>query len=122
MGTRGKRFIGAGSNPDMTDRFAHGIVTRHAYSVQEAHISEHAMLIKLRNPWNRSEWKGNWSDGDRMWKSNAGKEVLKAISEHHSEDDGAFWMALDDFVARFDTLDICDCVAEGRTERIKALR
>ena len=40
-----------------------GIVSMHAYSIIEAVETHGERLLKLRNPWGRTEWEGAWSDG-----------------------------------------------------------
>jgi len=49
----------------LTDR--KGIVAMHAYSIMEAREVKGVRLVKLRNPWGKSEWQGPWSDGSAEW-------------------------------------------------------
>jgi hypothetical protein len=44
-----------------------GIQEKHAYSIMEAREIDGQRLLKLRNPWGRSEWTGRWSDGSEEW-------------------------------------------------------
>jgi hypothetical protein len=44
-----------------------GILERHAYSIMEAREINGQRLVKLRNPWGKTEWKGPWSDGSQEW-------------------------------------------------------
>lgn len=44
-----------------------GIVEKHAYSIMEAREVNGQRLLKLRNPWGNTEWKGAWSDGSAEW-------------------------------------------------------
>ena len=48
-----------------------GIISGHAYSLISVHeidfSKETVRLLKLRNPWGQTEWKGAWSDGDLRW-------------------------------------------------------
>eukprot|EP00928_Gymnodinium_smaydae_P026843 TRINITY_DN20952_c0_g2_i1.p1 TRINITY_DN20952_c0_g2~~TRINITY_DN20952_c0_g2_i1.p1 ORF type:complete len:503 (+),score=97.59 TRINITY_DN20952_c0_g2_i1:100-1608(+) len=118
----GTRFIGAGTKGYMQEAFANGIVTGHAYTVQDACEAAGTRLIKLRNPWNQHEWKGDWSDGSNKWQSDAGRELKKAIGGTSGGDDGEFWMSLEDFMQRFQTLDFCDLKIEGREDRMNALK
>jgi calpain-15 len=48
-----------------------GLVDAHAYSLISAHIVKSGLssikLIKIRNPWGRKEWNGDWSDQSSKW-------------------------------------------------------
>lgn len=44
-----------------------GLVSGHAYSVIDVVHSHGYKLIKLRNPWGRGEWEGDWSDKSALW-------------------------------------------------------
>jgi len=59
-------------------------------------------LLKIRNPWGRREWTGQWSAQSEIWTKN-----LKAELGHTMADDGVFWMEYGDFLATFDTVDVC---------------
>uniref|UniRef100_A0A8C5XHG0 Calpain 14 n=1 Tax=Microcebus murinus TaxID=30608 RepID=A0A8C5XHG0_MICMU len=61
-------------------------------------------LVKLRNPWGKVEWKGDWSDSSSTWELLSPKEKILLLRKH---DDGEFWMALQDFKANFVHLVIC---------------
>ena len=43
-----------------------GIISGHAYSLIDIHEFEHegetVRICKMRNPWGKYEWKGDWSD------------------------------------------------------------
>jgi hypothetical protein len=46
-----------------------GIVSGHAYSlisVHEAH-EDVPRLLRLRNPWGKTEWNGDYSDDSPLW-------------------------------------------------------
>ena len=53
-------------------------------------------LLRLRNPWGRFSWKGDWSDKSPMWnKINlAAKEQMML----HGEAEGVFWISLEDLL------------------------
>lgn len=83
-----------------------GIVPGHAYSILDAKKVDGFLLVKLRNPWGTFEWKGDWSDGSPLWGDHA------RVARHcgfvaDAPDDGAFWMAWDDFKVYFDGIDVC---------------
>ncbi|XP_007127951.2 calpain-14 [Physeter macrocephalus] len=83
-----------------------GLVQGHAYTGVGKVTSKHgpAYLVKLRNPWGRVEWKGDWSDSSSMWELLSPKEKILLLRK---DDDGEFWMALQDFKAHFMLLVIC---------------
>ncbi|XP_064483862.1 calpain-A-like [Ornithodoros turicata] len=62
-------------------------------------------LIRLRNPWGRSEYNGPWSDVSKEWKkvSQAKLEELGVIVR----DDGEFWIEEEYFRNRFIMVDMC---------------
>lgn len=48
-------------------------------------------ICKLRNPWGRFEWKGDWSDESDCW-----TPELKEAVGHTVEEDGTFWISYQD--------------------------
>ena len=82
-----------------------GLRGSHAYSVlqlEEVSLNgKKYQLIKLRNPWGKTEWNGEWSDNSPLWTDEL-KEKLKL----KVEDDGAFWMSFDEYVRFYDQADI----------------
>lgn len=60
--------IHAKSEAEMSRWGLHG---NHAYSlIQAAVVNKNGLnveLVKLRNPWGRDEWKGDWSDNSPLW-------------------------------------------------------
>lgn len=123
LAAAGTRFVGAGSLQQLEEPQAMGIVSAHAYTVLDMYEDQenNLTLVKLRNPWNHGEWHGEWADGSPSWRTTAGRAAAKATG-YESTDDGEFWMLIDDFLLRFQTLDICDVSAECRAERLAALR
>lgn len=119
---RGKSIMCCGSEGDDDEQsFASGVVLGHAYALLEIHevtadalekpsggasIPESFELLKLRNPHGQGgkEWNGAWSDGDVMWERYSHvKESLKPTGR----DDGAFWIAKEDFAKEFRSISIC---------------
>jgi hypothetical protein len=88
---------------------AKGLCPGHAYSVLSAvELPTGIKLIQLRNPWGSFEWKGAWCDGDSRWTPEV-RELCKAASHGTGGgDDGAFFMALDDFKTYFVSVGVCD--------------
>uniref|UniRef100_A0A2K6SW73 Calpain 14 n=1 Tax=Saimiri boliviensis boliviensis TaxID=39432 RepID=A0A2K6SW73_SAIBB len=85
-----------------------GLVDGHAYTltgirkVTCKHRPEY--LVKLRNPWGKVEWKGDWSDSSSKWELLSPKEKILLLRK---DNDGEFWMTLQDFKAHFVLLVIC---------------
>ena len=87
-----------------------GVVYNHVFSAVGAfELSDGTRLVRLRNPWGEhGEWKGDWSDGSRLWDKRP--DAVEAIGDKgkvREGDDGAFFIAHDDFVKRFATIDFC---------------
>ena len=79
-----------------------------------------ARLIKLRNPWGRLEWRGDWSDASPLWTPELRGELARPAhggggapagagrsAAGGSADDGVFWMCWDDFRDYFTAVDVC---------------
>ncbi len=56
---------------DGLEASAQGIVYSHCYTLIDVYpvtVGERSFrLMKLRNPWGRLEWKGDWSDESALW-------------------------------------------------------
>ncbi|NXI53790.1 CAN14 protein, partial [Chloroceryle aenea] len=85
-----------------------GLVAGHAYTVTGIRkvTCQYGPenLVRLRNPWGRIEWKGDWSDGSCKWELLSPKEKILLRKK---EEDGEFWMSLQDFKIHFVDLVIC---------------
>ncbi|XP_063595877.1 calpain-B-like [Penaeus indicus] len=100
---------------------SNGLIVRHAYSitrVTEVDIASaapklqgKAELVRLHNPWgNETEWTGAWSDKSPEW-ATISLEEKKRLGLTF-DDDGEFWMSIQDFADNFTTLEICDVTPE----------
>ena len=51
----------------LEEDLGNGLYAGHAYSITSVHkfntSSGQVRLVRLRNPWGKTEWKGAWSDG-----------------------------------------------------------
>ena len=76
-----------------------GIAGGHAYSIISVHEKEGAVprLMKLRNPWGKTEWNGAYSDNSHLW-----TQELKEKLGHSNEDDGEFFMPFNEYLKYFD--------------------
>ncbi|XP_043997034.1 calpain-5-like [Gambusia affinis] len=101
----------------LESRTENGLVRGHAYSVTDVKRvrlghglwayfkNETIALIRLRNPWGKTEWTGAWSDSSEEWskvgdteRGNLGITVA---------DDGEFWMSFTDWCKNFTDADVC---------------
>ncbi|NXJ31672.1 CAN14 protein, partial [Ciconia maguari] len=85
-----------------------GLVAGHAYTVTGIRkvTCEYGPenLVRLRNPWGKIEWKGDWSDSSYKWELLSPKEKILLRKK---KEDGEFWMSLRDFKIHFVDLVIC---------------
>uniref|UniRef100_A0A8C8DL49 Zgc:136872 n=1 Tax=Oryzias sinensis TaxID=183150 RepID=A0A8C8DL49_9TELE len=85
-----------------------GLVLGHAYTVtgviQLVSRGKPVNLVRLWNPWRTGEWKGDWCDRSPLWQTVSPKDREKC---HAVDDDGEFWMTLEDFCKLYSDLDIC---------------
>ncbi|KAI0242489.1 Calpain-A [Lamellibrachia satsuma] len=68
-------------------------------------------LIRLRNPWGKKEWTGDWSDRSKLWQDVSEKD--KSTLELKIENDGEFWMSFEDWKKNFKELQICYLTPES---------
>ena len=59
-------------------------------------------LVKLRSPWSKFDWKGDWSDDSDCWTS-----LLRSQLGWERSDDGQFWMDIRDVEKYFQRVVIC---------------
>ena len=77
-----------------------GIQEKHAYSIMETREIDGHRLLKLRNPWGRTEWTGRWSDGSEEWTP----EWMQKLN-HKFGDDGVFWISYKDLLRHYQHFD-----------------
>ncbi|CAM9510274.1 unnamed protein product, partial [Phaeothamnion confervicola] len=82
-----------------------GLLPNHAYGVMDARESGGFRLVRVRNPWSKGVWEGDWSEGSPLWDDYP--EVGAALSSdplmpwQRNACDGTFWMSFKDFCRRF---------------------
>lgn len=59
-------------------------------------------MLKIRNPWGRKGWKGDWSFSSPLWT----KELKQKVDYMVDPSDGTFFVSLADFVIYFDFINI----------------
>lgn len=85
----------------------YGVVSGHAYSVISVRTVNHetegeVRLVQCRNPWGHKEWNGDWSDTSELWTDDLKEEV--GLKE---DDDGIFYMKVEDFLEHFRSSSLC---------------
>ncbi|XP_074657458.1 calpain-5-like [Tubulanus polymorphus] len=113
--------IPAASAEEMEAQTDMGLVKGHAYGITAVKRvpldgtgllgifnQEKIRMIRCRNPWGEGEWKGAFSDGDPHWQKISQKDREKMGLTF--EEDGEFWMTLDDFCKHFKNISICRIV------------
>jgi len=112
-------------NPDGEQKNDNGIVDGHAYSIitcREVEVSTDQVfrLLKMRNPWGKFEWKGDWSDYSAMWDNYPAAEIACELEQ---KDDGVFWICLEDFTELFNLVESTDVACEQpRFDELEKLR
>ena len=83
-------FIGTGNDRDLN---AVGLANAHAYSVLEAMtLSTGDRVLALRNPWGKETFNSTWSDSSEAW-----TEELREEANHTSNNDGKFFISIEDY-------------------------
>ncbi|OWK53576.1 Calpain-14 [Lonchura striata] len=101
-------LMGCQTHLGTTKVLKNGLVAGHAYTVTGIRkvTCQYGPenLLRLRNPWGKIEWKGDWSDSSYKWELLSPKEKILLRKK---QDDGEFWMSLQDFKIHFVDLVIC---------------
>uniref|UniRef100_A0A665WLR4 Calpain catalytic domain-containing protein n=1 Tax=Echeneis naucrates TaxID=173247 RepID=A0A665WLR4_ECHNA len=72
-------------------------------SFQVEYYGSKEQLVRIMNPWGKTEWNGKWSDKSDVWERVRQEDREKCFDR----DDGEFWMALEDFCHYFNMVSIC---------------
>mmetsp|Transcript_8619 Transcript_8619/g.16486 ORF Transcript_8619/g.16486 Transcript_8619/m.16486 type:complete len:1141 (-) Transcript_8619:44-3466(-) len=94
--------VGTDQEPDVELEDIFGIVEEHAFAILKVQEYRGHQLLKLRNPWGRTEWNGDWSDTSHRWT----RKALETLDPEGAED-GTFWMPLSDVLRLFKGVYIC---------------
>lgn len=87
-------------------------------AMSPSYRGSNAPLVRIRNPWgDHFEWKGPWSDSSREWSLVHPAE--RARLGVTNQNDGEFWMHIDDFQKHFTRLEICHMSPDPIDARIK---
>jgi hypothetical protein len=99
LATPGEDHVTEGGN-----RLGRGLVAGHAYSLLKVAEVDGHELCRIRNPWGKFEWAGDWSDSSPLWTPE--RRAMVGI-ESENKDDGIFWMSFQDVLTRFESVNIC---------------
>ena len=71
---------------------------------QRRNVDKHnkERVVKLRNPWGKGEWKGEWSDNSSRWTS----ELKRELGVERKED-GIFFMDFANFCKYYSDIQVC---------------
>ncbi|XP_035479599.2 calpain-9 [Scophthalmus maximus] len=87
-----------------------GIMYRHAYSltaVEKVKMTHGTKdLVRILNPWGKTEWLGAWSDVTGPEWEKVSTEEQKRLQRVRRED-GEFWMSVSDFRQQFELMEVC---------------
>eukprot|EP00301_Raphidiophrys_heterophryoidea_P007250 c12830_g1_i2.p1 GENE.c12830_g1_i2~~c12830_g1_i2.p1 ORF type:complete len:290 (-),score=51.80 c12830_g1_i2:418-1287(-) len=83
-----------------------GLNELHAYALLDVKEYGQTRLVKLRNPWGKGEWLGDWSHGSHLWTPLL-RQHFEADTNSRTSNGGVFFMAFKDFVDYFTTVDVC---------------
>ena len=110
IGYKEGSIMACGTKTDDPNVANAGLSAGHAYSIvyPKKWKERNIYLIKLRNPWGKNEWKGNWSDYSKYW-----TEEFIQYFHYKKENDGTLWIELNDFIRLFDTSYICHILYGG---------
>lgn len=79
------------SAPNKVLKSETGIVANHAYSILNVVEYNGDLILKLRNPWGKFEFKGKYSEeNDEIWED----EQLRELVGYEKKDDGTFCMTI----------------------------
>ena len=104
IGYKEGSIMACGSKSDEPNVENFGLSPGHAYSIVYPHKwkERKIYLIKLRNPWGKDKWRGNWSEFSKNW-----TEENINYFKYKKANDGTLWIELKDFIYFFDNTYIC---------------
>ena len=60
-------------------------------------------MVKVRNPWGHTVWKGDWSQNSSKWTP----ELRKKFNVEADPEDGSFWMDYKEFSLYYGSVFVC---------------
>ena len=104
---------------DLNDK---GLQAPHAYIVMDTReLASGETLVQLGNPWGErspSTWKGRWGNSSEEFLNAVSRKLLpKPLNELNSN--GQFWIAFDDLIANFASIEFCRTASLLVEERLR---
>lgn len=62
--------------------------------------------VRLRNPWGRGQWAGEWGPASPVWRGDRRYRLPNSDGS-----DGMFWMPYEEFLRYFSLIDVCKVCA-----------
>ncbi|EGT57259.1 hypothetical protein CAEBREN_09424 [Caenorhabditis brenneri] len=93
----------------------HKIALNHGFTILTVLKIGSLRMLRIRNPWGRSDWKGKWSDEWTGWTD----EMILKLHLLQNSIPGAFWMEFSDFIKYFRIVYICRWRADWYEIRLK---
>ncbi|XP_061165136.1 calpain-D-like [Saccostrea echinata] len=113
--------VSCGGNDKTEDKVykRKGLLAQHAYSILDVKDIDGNKLLRLRNPWGRFSWNGDWSDNSTKWAniSTRAKQDLML----YGEKSGVFWISIEDVLKYFDSVEICKIRPDWREIRLEGI-
>lgn len=101
-------YIMTSALPNIPEAKTIGLCPGHEYTLEkgiESTIDDQLIrLVKMRNPWGSTNYKGKWSKNDQIW-NNKLKEIFEYEDTYKGE--GEFLIDYDTFVKYYADIDIC---------------
>jgi hypothetical protein len=121
--SRGKRGEDSRAHRERAEAAeAMGLITDHAYSLLAVMTVGSTRLVKLRNPWGRGEWRGDFSPGHHSWtaelRAEAARTHTAGAGSSAEGGSGMFWMSWRDFLTYYATLTACKLRPDWMERRI----
>ena len=92
-----------------TNKSVSGVVQGHAYTFLKAcnihYQNGQYPIVKLRNPWGKSQPHGDWHDADPRW-NYVSQEEKRRVGFDTKGDDGVFFMSWPDFIREFRSITV----------------
>ena len=97
-----------GEQQRVTDFFSNG-------PTQKKPRRKTVRLVRIRNPWGKREWKGEWSVSSDKWTTALRKRLG---DQSFAKGDGTFFMSFEDMLERFHHMDVAKCRKVRETMRL----